>query len=127
MGILIYEKTECVIGGDGMAKKMKINKFDVWSVGKVAALVEGTIGLIIGAIITLVSLGGWMYGGYGMMGGGYGMMGWGIGGGRILFGVLAIILMPILHGVMGFIAGVVGSFFYNVVAMWVGGVELETT
>ncbi|MFT5837212.1 MAG: hypothetical protein ACI9ZV_000716 [Candidatus Azotimanducaceae bacterium] len=51
-------------------------------------------------------------------------------GGVPMSGVLGvglgfIIMAPIMYGVMGFIAGVVGAFFYNIVASWVGGIEVE--
>jgi hypothetical protein len=35
------------------------------------------------------------------------------------------ILMPVIYGVMGFIIGVIGAVIYNVVARWIGGIELE--
>ena len=40
-------------------------------------------------------------------------------------GPLAIIAVPVLSVIIGFIAGAIGAFLYNVVAGWVGGVELE--
>ena len=35
------------------------------------------------------------------------------------------ILMPVIYGVMGFILGVIGAAVYNLVARWIGGIELE--
>jgi hypothetical protein len=35
------------------------------------------------------------------------------------------LLMPVFYAVMGFVAGVVGAFVYNVVAKWIGGIEIE--
>ena len=35
------------------------------------------------------------------------------------------ILMPVIYGVMGFIIGVIGAAVYNLVARWIGGIELE--
>ena len=35
------------------------------------------------------------------------------------------ILMPVIHGVMGFIGSVIGAAVYNLVARWIGGIELE--
>jgi hypothetical protein len=35
------------------------------------------------------------------------------------------IFMPIIYGVMGFIFGVIGAALYNLVARWIGGLELE--
>ena len=42
-----------------------------------------------------------------------------------IFGVGAIILLPILYGAAGFIFSLIGAALYNLVAGWVGGVELE--
>jgi hypothetical protein len=41
----------------------------------------------------------------------------------IMFGMG--ILMPVIYGVMGFIGGVIGAAVYNLVARWIGGIELE--
>jgi len=41
------------------------------------------------------------------------------------FGLVMIIIMPIMYAVMGFIADVLGAFIYNVVAKWIGGIEME--
>jgi hypothetical protein len=35
------------------------------------------------------------------------------------------ILMPVIYGVMGFIGGVIGAAVYNLVARWIGGIEVE--
>lgn len=40
-------------------------------------------------------------------------------------GLGLIVMAPIMYGVMGFIVGVIGAFFYNIVAGWVGGIEVE--
>jgi hypothetical protein len=41
-----------------------------------------------------------------------------------LFGIGAIIFMPIMYGVMGFVGGALGAFIYNLVSGAVGGMEL---
>jgi hypothetical protein len=41
----------------------------------------------------------------------------------IMFGMG--ILMPVIYGVMGFIGGVIGAAVYNLVARWIGGIEVE--
>jgi hypothetical protein len=35
------------------------------------------------------------------------------------------VLMPFFYAALGFIFGVVGAFIYNVLAKWVGGIEVE--
>jgi hypothetical protein len=35
------------------------------------------------------------------------------------------LFMPVIYGVMGFIFGVIGAAIYNLVAGWIGGIEVE--
>lgn len=35
------------------------------------------------------------------------------------------IFMPVIYGAMGFVFGVIGAALYNLVARWIGGLELE--
>lgn len=70
------------------------------------------IGLIIGAVVTLIALAGAKPAG---------------GGGALsaLFGAAAIVVFPILYGVLGAIAGAIGAWLYNFCARVVGGLELD--
>ena len=43
-----------------------------------------------------------------------------------LFGAAAIIALPIFYGILGFISSLIGAALYNLVAGWVGGVEIDT-
>jgi hypothetical protein len=36
-----------------------------------------------------------------------------------------LIIAPIVYAIMGFVTGVIGAFVYNLVAQWVGGIEVE--
>jgi hypothetical protein len=42
-----------------------------------------------------------------------------------LFGVAAILALPIFYGLLGFLTALIGAALYNVVASVVGGVEIE--
>ena len=42
-----------------------------------------------------------------------------------IFSVGVALLLPVFYGGIGFIAGAIGAFFYNLLARWVGGFELE--
>jgi len=97
--------------------KMTLKHVGVLSVGKVSGMLYGLLGLIIGIIFALFSL-----------------LGVGIaitqtGDSTALFGALfgvgAVILMPLFYGIMGFIMGVIMAALYNLVAGWVGGIELH--
>ena len=50
------------------------------------------------------------------------MPGW-FGG---LFGVGAVIIFPIMYGVLGAIGAALTALFYNIIAGMVGGLQIET-
>ncbi len=74
------------------------------------------MGLIFGALFTLVALVG------GLAEGGNKEMGPFAG----LFGTFAIVILPIFYGVMGALMSALSAVFYNLAAMLVGGLEVET-
>ena len=39
--------------------------------------------------------------------------------------LIGIVMVPIFYGMIGFIIGAVGALIYNLVAKWVGGIEIE--
>jgi hypothetical protein len=43
------------------------------------------------------------------------------------FGVLAIVALPILYGVLGFVGGAIGGALYNLFAGIVGGLEIDVS
>lgn len=43
----------------------------------------------------------------------------------ILFGVGAIIILPIVYGLLGFVGGAIVAWIYNIAARLIGGIELE--
>ncbi len=44
----------------------------------------------------------------------------------MLFGAAAATLVPLVYGGLGFVMTLIGASLFNLVAGWVGGVELET-
>jgi hypothetical protein len=42
-----------------------------------------------------------------------------------LFGVGAVIMFPILYGAFAFVASLISAALYNLLASWVGGIEVE--
>lgn len=96
---------------------MVIKSVGVLSVGKMYAAISAAMGLLFGIIVAVFS-----------------MAGFGMGLAdespnaflAPIFGVGAVIALPIFYGCMGFVAGAVGALFYNAFAGMVGGVEIQT-
>src|SRR5258708_33745148 len=40
-------------------------------------------------------------------------------------GIGFMLFLPVMYALMGFISGAIGAFIYNLVAKWIGGIELE--
>ena len=96
---------------------MVITKVNALSVAKVAAVLYAGMGLLIGALFSLI----------GMVGVGAALSGQeGAGFLSMLFGVGAIIVMPICYGIIGFIFSFIAASLFNVAAGMTGGVEVET-
>lgn len=45
--------------------------------------------------------------------------------GMMAFGVGFAVFAPVMYAAMGFILGALGALIYNVVAKWIGGIEVE--
>ena len=88
----------------------KVKRIGVLSLAKILGLLYAVLGLIFGALFAVLSLFGFNAGETGLF-----------------FGTASIIIFPILYGIMGFIGGAISAFFYNLVAKWIGGIEVEIT
>ena len=96
---------------------MVITRVNALSVAKVAALLYAGLGLIFGALFSLI----------GMVGVGAALAGTeGAGFLSMIFGVGAIIIMPICYGLIGFIISFISASLFNVAAGITGGIEVET-
>lgn len=88
----------------------ELKRVGVLSVAKISAVLMAMFGLI-GAIFILI----------------FGaaiapvVESWGLA----KFAITAVIIVPIMYGVMGFIMGAVGAFFYNLFAGWIGGIKMD--
>ncbi|MGH9713533.1 MAG: hypothetical protein ACRD5M_09575 [Candidatus Acidiferrales bacterium] len=94
----------------------KIKRFEPLSVMKISAICYGAMGLLEGAIFSLVFSIAPLKGHGGeplprFMG--------------LLFGTLSIVFFPIFLGAMGAIMGGLGAAVYNVSARFVGGIQVE--
>jgi hypothetical protein len=99
---------------------MVIKRVSPMSVAKVSFVLYAAIGFIIGGIFALF---GAAFGSLAALSGGRNHMG--LGFPEMFFGVGAIIVLPIFYGVMAAIFSAIGAFIYNIVAGWVGGIEIE--
>jgi hypothetical protein len=97
---------------------MVLKRVGVGSAAKISAALYAAIGFIAGAMFALFSLLG---AGLSSMAGDSDMPAF-IGA---LFGVGAIVFLPILYGAMGACVGAIGAAIYNLVAGAVGGLEVD--
>ncbi|MDH3628421.1 MAG: hypothetical protein OES25_12325 [Acidobacteriota bacterium] len=95
---------------------MVLKSLGVLSCAKITGALYAVLGLIGGAFFALFSLLGAGVAASQSDGGAF------IG---MLFGVGAIIFLPLFYGVMGFVMGALTAFVYNIVAGFAGGVEME--
>jgi hypothetical protein len=94
---------------------MVITRVGPLSCAKVAGLLYVVIGLIVGAMFSLIA----MAGGFAAADTeGAGMM-------ATMFGVGAIIIAPIFYGCLGFVGTLIMAFLFNVAAGMVGGIEVD--
>lgn len=94
----------------------KISKFEPLSVMRIAAIGYGVMGLLEGAMFSLVF---WLIP---MANPGHKNLPPWFG---LVFGGLSIVFMPILFAIIGAISGGLGAVIYNVSAKYVGGIAVE--
>ena len=98
-----------------MAKKAEIKEvkqIDALSLAKLLALIQGSIGLVIGFFFSLFTLPYHM--GFGRMMSPF-----------LFFGLGSIIILPVMYGILGFLMGLVIAFLYNLFARRIGGIKLK--
>jgi hypothetical protein len=98
---------------------MVIKRVGVWSLSKLSFALYAVIGLIIGLIIAGVSA---LAGAAGAMAGAEsGVPNWI----APIFGIGAVVILPIFYGVLGLVVGAIAGVLYNLVAKLVGGLEID--
>ncbi|HEX6199700.1 MAG TPA: hypothetical protein VF150_05500 [Thermoanaerobaculia bacterium] len=98
---------------------MIVKRIGVLSLGKVMGTIYGGMGLLFGLIFSFVSLLGAAFGAAFQDGSGLESM---FG---LVFGVGAVVFLPVFYGLMGFLAGLLTAALYNLAARFVGGLVLE--
>jgi hypothetical protein len=88
---------------------------------KIGLVLYAILGLVLGIFMAFLStIAGSL--------GGLGMPGAGAPGSRVFgfgMGIGAVIFFPILYGVAGGVFAAIGAVVYNLVAGWVGGLEVD--
>lgn len=95
---------------------MIVKRVGVWSVARIYGAMLAAFGLLVGLIIALFSLIG-----ASLVSQSSGAPSW-MGP---IFGIGAIVLLPLCYGLMGLLAGSVSAVLYNLFAGMVGGVEVD--
>jgi hypothetical protein len=98
---------------DGQRKTI-IRQIGILSSGKVLGTLYAFLGLIGGAIFSLMALVGASAQGAD-------------GASMVIFGVGSIIFLPLFYGLLGAIGGMIGAAVYNLIAHWVGGLEVTVS
>jgi len=94
-------------------KKLKINRIDPMSAAKISGLIGIVIGMITGAMFALMAMAGMPFNVNGESA-------------RLFpFGIGIMVAMILFYGVFAFLQGLIGAWFYNIVAGWVGPIEIE--
>ena len=98
----------------------RIKSIGVLSAAKISGLIYGAIGLLIVPIFLVIGLASSIAAKQAQAAGGNFPAALGPA-----FAILMAVFAPILYGLMGFVMGAISALLYNLIAGWVGGIELE--
>jgi hypothetical protein len=90
---------------------MVLNRVGPLSAAKVVGLLYAIVGLVMGAVFSLVSAMGGFSPGRGDVG--------------PFFGIAAVVIFPVAYGVVGFLMTLIIAWLYNGLARLVGGIEID--
>jgi hypothetical protein len=96
--------------------KMRVKRVGVMSYAKISTIIMAIIGLFLGIFYAVI---------YAVLGPSAMQTAGAEVDPLMTIGPLVIIIMPIIYAIMGFIMGVIGAWLYNLIAKWVGGVQIE--
>jgi hypothetical protein len=105
-----------------------LHRLGIFSMGKVSAVYGALMGFLGGLIMTganlfMMIIGGAArsaYSSHSSYSGSFDVFG-------IVTGLGAVICLPILYGIFGFIGGIISAFFINLALKFAGGLEMEAT
>ncbi len=96
---------------------MELKRIDPLSVAKVTAILYGAMGLLFGGLFSLLAL-----------------MGFALDNSStgaeaaltsMIFGVGAVIILPLFYGILGGIFAALGAMLYNLIARFFGGIRVD--
>ena len=93
---------------------MVVKRVNPLSCAKVAGVLYALMGLLFGVFFSLFAT----LGAFAAPDEGFGMLG-------AVFGIGAVVLMPIFYGCLGFVMTLITAALYNAVAGMVGGIEID--
>jgi hypothetical protein len=93
---------------------MVVTRVNPLSCAKIAAVIYAIMGLLFGVLFSLLAT----LGAFATPDAEAGMLG-------AVFGIGAVVFMPIFYGCMGFVMTLIGAALYNAVAGVIGGVEID--
>ena len=96
---------------------MLIKRIEPVSLGKILGVLYAIGGLVVGLLFALMSL---VIPGFANAPEQQTFPGW-----SLLFGVGAVVILPIFYGVLGFVGGIIGAALYNGLSKFVGGVVIQ--
>jgi len=93
---------------------MVIKRIEPLSLGKVAGVLYGALGLVVGAIVSVAALAGGFNAdrAFGPLAGGF-------------VGAAALVVLPIFYAGLGFIVAIIAAWLYNFAARVAGGIEID--
>jgi hypothetical protein len=101
------------------AVKMRLKKVGVLSYAKISTVIMAIVGLFLGIFYEILNLA------FGSQIASAAAAGGTQPDPLMTMGPWVILVMPVMYAIMGFIMGVIGAWLYNLIAKWVGGVEVE--
>ena len=110
---IFRNREPCRISVQKERQSMVIKRIGPMSCARITGTLYAAMGLVFGAIFSLLALAGFAPDNSDAAGLG------------AMIGVGAIIAFPILYGCIGFVATIIGVWLYNVMAGLVGGIEMD--
>lgn len=94
-----------------------VRRIEPISLAKVAAVIYGGVGLLVGALVSLFAAVGSAFAAVAENSP--------LPFAGLIFGVGAIVVFPLLYAFFAFLGGLIVSTLYNLAARWTGGLELD--